>query len=103
MSTLQAICKQFDRESKVPVGTHAHSVESDSEDVANVTSTILKLDILKIYPGRAHLAFRKMRLNPLWNCDKLETREWIERNKRKFVKFCATMREGYESDSEATD
>ena len=82
VSTLQTICKQFDRESDVAVGTVAHSTRSDAEDVAKVTNTVLKLQLLQVTPGRAHLAFHKMRLDPLWNWQKEDTKEWIEQKKR---------------------
>ena len=104
VSTLQAICKQFDRESDVAVGTVAHSTRADAEDVAKVTNTVLKLQLLQVTPGRAHLAFRKMRLDPLWNWRKEETKQWIEQKMKEFMKFNGALKgEGDESDSEATD
>ena len=35
VSTLQYICRQFDVESEVPVGTLAHSTRTDMQDVAS--------------------------------------------------------------------
>ena len=41
VSTLQAICKKFDHESSVPIGTQAHSTKSDVQDVAKVIAVVI--------------------------------------------------------------
>ena len=104
VSTLQTICRQFDKESEVPVGTHAHSTRSDAQDVAKVTMIVMKEKLLHITPGRAHSTYRNMKLNPLWSWDKNKTKDWIEKKKKDFMKNTGTMRgEGDESQSDATD
>ncbi len=106
VSTLQAICRQFDKESDVPVATRAHSTRSDMDDVRKVTNAVLK-ELLQVLPGRAHsaAAYRKMRLNPLWNWDRSTTEAWIDKKRKEFVKLGGgtCIRGGDESDSDATD
>ena len=103
VSTLHAICGQFDKGSDVAIGTRAHSTRSDMEDVAKVTNAVIRLKLLEVLPGRAHSAYCKIKLNPLHSWDKKKTIEWIEK-KKDFMKFDGAMRgEGNESHSDATD
>ena len=104
VSLISAICKSFDRWTGVSVGTSAHSTRADKEDVAKVTQAVLKNDLLNISAGRKHLAFPKLKTNPLHNWNQEKTKQWIERKKKQFMKLRGCIRgEGNESDSEATD
>ena len=85
-STLQAICRQFDKQSDVAIGTHAHSTRTDKDDVAKVPSAVLKMRLLEIKPGRAHSAYRHMKLNPLWKWNREDTKKRIEM-KKDFMKY----------------
>ena len=89
VSTRHAICSQFDKGSNFAIGTHAHSTRSDMEDVAKVTSAVIKLKLLEVLPGRAQSAYRKIKLNPLHSWDKKKTIEWIEKD---FMKFDGAIR-----------
>ena len=103
VTTLESICERFDQQSGVPVGTHAHSTRCDKQDISKVINTVLTRELLEIHPGRAHTAFKTMRLNPLWNWDISKTREWIEKKKKQFIMFRGAMRreDSEESCSEA--
>lgn len=70
VSTLHAICSQFDKGCDVAIGTRAHSSRSDMKDVAKVTSAVIKLKLLEVLPGRAHSAYCKIKLNPVHSWDK---------------------------------
>jgi len=69
VSMLQAICKKFDRESNVPVGTQAHSTKTDAQDVAKVTAVVMDKKLFDVEQGRAHKAFPEFKLNPLYKWD----------------------------------
>ena len=103
VTTLESISERFDQRSGVPVGTHAHSTRCDEQDISKVINTALTRELLEIHPGRAHTAFKTMRLNPLWNWDISKTREWIEKKKKQFIMFRGAMRreDSEESCSEA--
>ena len=104
VSMLQEICRKFDKESEVAIGIHAHSTRSDVQDVAKVTSVVISNNLLQVSSGRAHSAYRTIKLDPLWNWDKKKTKEWIDKKKKDFRKFSGAMKgEGDESDSDATD
>ena len=97
VSTLQAICRQFDYHC---IGTNAHSTRTGKDDVAKVTSAVLKLQLLEIKPGRAHSAYRHMKLNPLWKWSREDTKKRIEM-KKDFMKYeVAVNGHGDNSDSE---
>lgn len=103
VTTLESICKRFDQQSGVPVGTHAHSTRSDKQDVSKVINTVLSRELLEIIPGRAHTSFKRMRLNPLWNWDIGKTREWIEKKKKQFLMFRGAMRQEDSEESSSSD
>ena len=73
VSTISAICKTFDQWAGVPVGTTAHSTQSDKQ--AKVTAAVLENGLLSISTGRKHHAFHKLKTNPLhnWNPDKKQS------------------------------
>lgn len=79
VSMLQAICKKFDRESNVPIGTQGHSTKTDAQDVAKVTAVVMDKKLLNVEKGRAHKTFPEFKLNPLWKWDRDNTKEWIKR------------------------
>ena len=79
ITTLDAVCEQFDSQSKVPVKTSAHATRDDTTDITKVVKTIQDNDLLNIIQGRSHRTFAKIRLNPLWNWDRIETLEWISK------------------------
>ena len=89
VSTLHALCKRFDSESNVPVITSAHTTKSDMSDMQKVVSAVLNNNLLKIVPGRRHNMYQTMRLNPLWNWNREDTIDWIEKKKKDFMKFRA--------------
>ena len=103
VSILESICKRFDQQSGVPVGTHAHSSRSDKQDITKVMNTVLHRELLEIIPGRAHSTFKRMRLNPLWNWDVSKTSEWIEKKKKDFIMFRGAMRREDSEDSSCDD
>ncbi len=103
VTTLESICKRFDQQSGVPVGTHAHSTRSDKQDITKVMNTVLTRELLEIIPGRAHTSFKRMRLNPLWNWDISKTREWIEKKKKQFLMFRGAMRPEDSEESSFSD
>lgn len=104
VSTLQAVCEQYDKESNVPVITTAHSTQSIAADIAKVTRAVLSNKLLTIIPGRTHSVFKKMQLNPLYNWEKEKTTDWINKKKKDFVKFRgAATEDGDCSDDECSD
>ena len=82
VTTLESICKTFDRQSGVPVGTHAHCTRCDKQDVSKVLNTVLHRELLEVICGRSHSAFKRIRLNPLWNWDTAKTIAWIKKKRR---------------------
>lgn len=98
VSTLHAVCKQFDKESGVPVTTCAHSTRSDAGDIGRVTSAVLKSDLLTMHPGRSHSSFLNMKLNPLFNWNRGTTLTWIEKKKEQYSH--EMVDEGTEEDSD---
>ena len=86
VSTVFQISKQFDKQSGVPAVTTAHSFVSDIEDVSMVVAIVLKEDILNIHPGRYHIKYRSMKLNPVPNLDKEKVVEWIGKKVKQFEK-----------------
>ena len=98
MSTLHALCKQFDSESNVPVTTSAHTTRSDTSDMQKVVSAVSN-NLLNIIPGRRHNMYKTKRLNPSWNWDK-DTIDWIEKKKKDFIKFWGMTATDAEEDVE---
>ena len=86
ISALQLICKKFDHESGVLVGTQTHSTRSDRQDIVKVTNAVIRNNLLTVIPGRKHSAFLNMSMNPLWNWDTTKTRHWIEKKKKEMIK-----------------
>ena len=103
ISSLHSICKQYDKESGVPVVTIAHFARSDVVDVGRVTTSVLTNNLLQMIPGRQHTAFKNIRLNPLWNLDKKKTIEWIDRKKKEFEKFMGTCLEDGSDEEDADE
>ena len=87
VSTLHTLCKQFDKESNVPV-TSAHT-RSDKSDVQKAAKAVLNNELLTRKPERYHRSFRTMRLHPLWKLGE-ETIEWMEKAKKDFMKQIKT-------------
>lgn len=103
VTTLQMINVNFDEQSSVPAITHSHSTKSDEQDVGKVVSTVLKLDILSIKPGRKHSSYPTMRTNPLWNWDMSGTEKWIEAKKQEYYKYRGTVMEADVDETEDND
>ena len=104
VSMQNTICVQFDRCSGVPFGTHAHSTKSDTEDVTKVASKVLQNELHTMKLGRKHSSYKRMRTNPLWNWKVDNTKEWIEKKKKQFVKYRGTVQEeGDATDNEDSD
>ena len=55
-------------------------------------NTVLTRGLLDVIPGRAHTAFKTMRLNSLWNWDISNTCKWIEKKRKQFMMFRGAMR-----------
>ena len=87
VSAIHDICKQYDRESNVPVTSSSHSTLSTSRDIALVVCDVLSNKLLEVIPNRSHEKFSDIKLNPLWNFDKKKTLEWIAKKKREFSMF----------------
>lgn len=104
VTTLNAICKQFDKVTNVPVPTSAHSTRTDKSDVQKVLKAVQDNSLLMISPGRKHKGFSAMKLNPLskWNED--DTIAWIEKKKKSFIKNRGmTEQDEDEEDEECED
>lgn len=86
VSFIHAICKQYDKQSGVPLRTTRHSTRSDANDVSMVAQAVLKNKLLDITPGQHHRAFKHIKLNPVWNFDKKATLEWIDKKIKEFQK-----------------
>ena len=71
VTCIHSICKQYDKQTGVPVPMSAHSTKADTTDVKIVTKAVLKNLLLHIHviPDRHHRAFKTIRLNPVWNLD----------------------------------
>lgn len=76
VTTLESICKTFDRQSGVC--THAHSTRCDKQDVSKVLNTVLRRELLEVIPGRSHSAFKRIRTN--W--DTAKTIVWIKKKRK---------------------
>ena len=50
--------------------TSAHSTRVDKTDVEKVVYVVLTNKLLEQIPGRSHLKYKGIRVNPLWNWDK---------------------------------
>ena len=87
VSTVHAVCKQFDNESGVPVPTSAHSTREDKTDVGKVVCAVLTNKLLEQVPDRSHSKYGSIHLNPLHNWDKKKAIEWIKRKQRDYMKF----------------
>ena len=103
VSTLHTLCKQFDKESNVPVTTSAHTTRSDKSDIQKAVKAVLDNELLTRKPGRSHRSFRTMRLHPLWNWERIETIEWIEKKKKDFMKYRGIAAEENEDERDDTD
>lgn len=101
VTMLEAICKRFDSESGVFLGTHTHSTKSDIEDVKKVAKVVLDDNLFICKRGRKHRKFSAMRThgNPLWNLNWEKMKEWVENKKKQFSKFNTA---GEESDPDTT-
>lgn len=52
VSTLHTLCKQFDKESNVPVTTSAHTTRSDKSDVQKAVKAVLDNELLTRKPWK---------------------------------------------------
>ena len=100
VSTLFSVCKQFDSESNVPVTTSAHSTRSDKKDVQKIVKAVQDNDLLNVIAGQSHRSFKTMRLNPLWNWDREDTLQWIEKKKKEFMKYRGMAADEVEQEEE---
>ncbi len=93
VSPLNAICKNFDAATLVPVITSAHSTKSEAGDIGIVVSLVLRHNLLKQMAPRHHQSFPNMKLNPLYNWDRKKTKTWIKEKKTLFGKHKGGFRE----------
>ena len=98
VSTVHCVCKNFDKESGVPVTTSAHSTREDKTDIGKVVTSVLTNKLLQIIPGRKHSTFKNMHLNPLWKWEKQKAIQWIEKKKKDFMKYKSVTDELPEED-----
>lgn len=102
VTTLNAVCKQFDKVTNVPVPTSAHSTRTDKSDVQKVLKAVQDNSLLTISPGRKHKGFSAIKLNPLSKWNKDDTIAWIE--KKSFIKNRGmTEQDEDEEDEECED
>jgi hypothetical protein len=100
VTTLHHIRTNFDKQSRVPVCTSAHSTRSDYSDVLHVAAVVSKQNLLQVRPGRTHSRFNRIATNPLLNLKRERLQIWME---RMTIKYTNTCREENQSDSEASD
>ena len=91
VSTVHAVCKQFDKVSGVPVTTSAHSTKDDTSDVGKVVCAVLSNKLLEVIPDRCHTAYKDIKLNPLWKWNKEKAINWITKKQKEYVKAKAMM------------
>ena len=113
VSILGTIAAQFDLQSGVPVGTSAHSTSSDEADVSRVVSVVQSNSLLTVNIGWIHIAFPKIKLDPLAKLDRKKFTTWIDEKKKQTIKRRALTEEdlsdeygtdeGDESDDEGSD
>ena len=76
VSTLQAVCLQFDKVSGVPVGTSAHATYSDKKNIEKVIGIVIENNLLSVSTmRRAHTTYPRIHFNPLNDWDKSKTKE----------------------------
>ena len=110
VSAINNICKQYDRESCVPVTSSRHSTLSTARDIGLVVDDVMSNKLLEVIPNRSHAKFGDMKLNPLWNFNKEKALEWIAKKKREFAMFKGAVcelednsEEQFETDSDSED
>ena len=92
VSTLQAVCLQFDKVSGVPVGTSAHATYRDKKDIKKVIGIVIENNLLSMSTMKTALTtYPRIHFNPLNDWDKSKTKEWIEQKKLEFMKFKGSM------------
>ena len=79
VSTVHAVCKQFDKESGVPVVKSAHSTRGDKIDVGKVVSAVFTNKLLVQINDRSHQTYASIHLIPLQNWDRKKAIEWIKK------------------------
>lgn len=78
VSTLQAVCSQFDQVSGVPVQTSAHTTFSDKKDIEKEIGVVMENGLLTVSDSkRAHASYPRIHFNPLNDWDKGKTEKWI--------------------------
>lgn len=87
VTTLDAVCNQFDKQSGVILGSNHHSTRSDIEDVHAVAKVVIDNDLLIHVHGRKHQNFKGVSGNPLWNLDKEKMKKWITAKKKNYLKY----------------
>ena len=103
VSTVHAVCKQYDKESGVPVITSAHSTREDKTDVSKVVCAVLTNKLLEQIPDRSHRAYAGIHLDPLHNWDKKAAIEWIKKKQKDYMKFGMIEECDDESDDESDE
>lgn len=92
VSTLQAVCSQFDQVSGVPTGTSAHATYSDKIDIEKVIGVVIQNDLLtESHSKREHATYARIHFNPLNDWNKAKTKKWIEQKKLEFMKFNGSL------------
>lgn len=81
ISLLDATCKNYDAVTNIPVNTSAHSSKSDAGDISMVVSLVLRQNLLKKMAPRHHQSFPNIKLDPLFNLNRIKTKTWIKEKK----------------------
>ena len=62
VSTLEALCRQFDKCTGVPCSTHSHSTLGDTQDIGKVITTVMNRKLLSVISGRKHTFYPNVAL-----------------------------------------
>ena len=62
VSTLEALCHQFDKCTGVPCSTHSHYTLGDTKDIGKVITTVSNRKLLSVISGRKHTFYPNVAL-----------------------------------------
>ena len=93
ISLLDATCKNYDAVTNIPVTTSAHSSKSDAGDISMVVSLVLQQNLLKKMAPRHHQSFPNIKLDPLFNLNRIKMKTWIKEKKTQFCKHKGRFRQ----------
>lgn len=100
VTALQEVTTNFDKETRVPVTSSAHSTLDDIKDVNTVVSVIIKKKIFDTQKGRMHTSFKNFSSNPLHNLNQEKILHWIASKQKQMIRYKYAVGE---DNSEASD